>query len=118
MTQVPEQIPMPYPCCQHCQHPRHPQFTGHPSPCWQCEIAALARHLQEAGELPEYDMTVHYVSGRAAVAGTGTLADARDYSLLPGVAHVRLESGERAEYWINGEPAVRPAGIETPGIVG
>lgn len=33
---------MPHPCCKHCHHPFHPQIeSGHPSPCWRCEIEAL-----------------------------------------------------------------------------
>jgi hypothetical protein len=47
-----EPIPMPYPCCEHCRHPRHPQFTGHPSPCYHCELARLAAHLRATGEIP------------------------------------------------------------------
>ena len=47
-----EQIPMPYPCCEHCRHPRHPQFTGHPSPCYHCELARLADRLRATGEIP------------------------------------------------------------------
>jgi hypothetical protein len=39
-------LELPHPCCRHCAHPVHPQFTGHPSPCWACEVAALMERVR------------------------------------------------------------------------
>jgi hypothetical protein len=53
-------LTMPYPCCRHCRHPYHPLIaSGHPSPCWRCEIESLAAAMPELAVFTDQQLPDH-----------------------------------------------------------
>ena len=83
-----------HPCCRHCDHPVHPQFTGHPGPCWACEVAALMARVGEgpamADRMSEADEVTFHVL--RIIAGT-TVAELRRVALADYAARARQDPG-------------------------